>query len=43
MVNLVQRIAAAAFAVSVTFSTVWSMAELGYPEPGARAELVAQA
>ena len=43
MVTLLQRFAAAAFAVSVTLSTVWSMAELGYPEPGARAGLVARA
>jgi hypothetical protein len=41
--NLIQRIAAAAFAASVTFSTVWSMAQLGYPEPGMRAEMVARA
>ena len=33
----------ARFAVSVTFSTVWSMAELGYPQPGARTGIVARA
>jgi hypothetical protein len=34
MVHLLQRFAAAAFAASITLSTVWSVAELGYPAPG---------
>jgi hypothetical protein len=34
MIEFLQRFAAAAFAASITLSTVWSLAELGYPSPG---------
>ena len=30
-INATQRLAAAALAISVTFSMVWSVASLGYP------------
>jgi hypothetical protein len=32
---MIHRFAAAALAASITLSTVWSVAELGYPAPGA--------
>jgi hypothetical protein len=43
MITASQRLAAAAIALSATFSTVWAMASVAYPVATTAAVVVAQA